>query len=97
MLLKELKELWEKHEPDLPWEKGEFNASNTLLLDDSPYKALCNPNGDQVANARHVARAHHNVVDRNPLIVLFESMLPWIDYGSSDGVGEHDDQYNVEN
>ncbi|KAL6989328.1 hypothetical protein U1Q18_015078 [Sarracenia purpurea var. burkii] len=51
-------------------------------------------NGDQVANARHVARAHHNVVDRNPLIVLFESMLPWIDYGSSDGVGEHDDQYN---
>ncbi|KAL6989329.1 hypothetical protein U1Q18_015079 [Sarracenia purpurea var. burkii] len=42
-------------------------------------------NGDQVANARHVARAHHNVVDRNPLIVLFESMLPWIEYGSSDG------------
>ncbi|KAL6973466.1 hypothetical protein U1Q18_027651 [Sarracenia purpurea var. burkii] len=43
MLLKELKKLWEKHEPDLPWEKGEFNASNTLLLDDSPYKALRNP------------------------------------------------------
>ncbi|KAL6961604.1 hypothetical protein U1Q18_039378 [Sarracenia purpurea var. burkii] len=57
-------------------------------------------NGDQVANARHVASAHHNVMDRNPLIILFEFMLSWIDYGwidhrSSDGVGEHDDQHKV--
>ncbi|XAR63818.1 Phosphoprotein phosphatase [Bertholletia excelsa] len=43
MVLKELKKLWEKHEPDLPWERGEYNESNTLLLDDSPYKALRNP------------------------------------------------------
>ncbi|XP_059640542.1 uncharacterized protein LOC132282770 [Cornus florida] len=43
MLLKELKKLWEKHEPNLPWKRGEYNESNTLLLDDSPYKALCNP------------------------------------------------------
>ncbi|WVZ21336.1 hypothetical protein V8G54_008658 [Vigna mungo] len=43
LVLKELKKLWEKEEPDLPWEKGEFNESNTLLLDDSPYKALMNP------------------------------------------------------
>ncbi|KAK2663393.1 hypothetical protein Ddye_001967 [Dipteronia dyeriana] len=43
LVLKELKKLWDKLEPDLPWEKGEYNKTNTLLLDDSPYKALRNP------------------------------------------------------
>ncbi|KAJ4974207.1 hypothetical protein NE237_007381 [Protea cynaroides] len=43
LVLKELKKLWDKHDPNLPWEKGDFNESNTLLVDDSPYKALCNP------------------------------------------------------
>ncbi|KAL6963547.1 hypothetical protein U1Q18_034558 [Sarracenia purpurea var. burkii] len=82
---------------------SDFSDSVPTMPPDNLQNLLVDPrmredqNGDQVANARHVARAHHNVVDRNPLIVLFESMLPWIDYGSSDGVGEHDDQYNVEN
>ena len=40
---KELRKLWEKHLPNLPWEKGEYDESNTLLLDDSLYKALRNP------------------------------------------------------
>ncbi|XP_058723104.1 uncharacterized protein LOC131594926 [Vicia villosa] len=43
LVLKELRKLWEKLEPGLPWEKGVFHESNTLLLDDSPYKALVNP------------------------------------------------------
>lgn len=43
LFLKELKKIWDKEEPNLPWEKGEYTASNTLLLDDSPYKALRNP------------------------------------------------------
>ncbi|AES66023.1 uncharacterized protein [Medicago truncatula] len=43
LVLKELRKLWEKLEPGLPWEKGEFHESNTLLVDDSPYKALVNP------------------------------------------------------
>ncbi|KAI4343979.1 hypothetical protein L6164_011260 [Bauhinia variegata] len=43
LVLKELRKLWVKLEPGLPWEKGDFNESNTLLLDDSPYKALRNP------------------------------------------------------
>lgn len=43
LFLKEVKKLWDKEEPDLPWEKGEFTPSNTLLLDDSPEKALLNP------------------------------------------------------
>lgn len=43
LVLKELRKLWEKHERDLPWESGDYNESNTLMLDDSPYKALRNP------------------------------------------------------
>ncbi|KAL6894111.1 hypothetical protein ACP4OV_008209 [Aristida adscensionis] len=43
LVLKELRKLWNKEEPDLPWEGGEYSPSNTLLVDDSPYKALRNP------------------------------------------------------
>lgn len=43
LMLKELRMLWEKSRPGLPWAKGEFNKTNTLLLDDSPYKAIRNP------------------------------------------------------
>ncbi|CAI9758703.1 unnamed protein product [Fraxinus pennsylvanica] len=43
LVMKELKKIWEKYDPRLPWEKGYYNESNTLLLDDSPYKALLNP------------------------------------------------------
>nr|GEY66412.1 hypothetical protein [Tanacetum cinerariifolium] len=37
----ELRKVWEK--TCRTWVKGTFNESNTLLLDDSPYKALLNP------------------------------------------------------
>ncbi|KAG4128223.1 hypothetical protein ERO13_D09G008000v2 [Gossypium hirsutum] len=43
LVFKDLRKLWEKHDPDLAWEKGYYNESNTLLIDDSPYKALLNP------------------------------------------------------
>ncbi|CAM0905184.1 unnamed protein product [Alopecurus aequalis] len=43
LVLKELKKLWNKEDRNLPWEQGEFSPSNTLLVDDSPYKALRNP------------------------------------------------------
>lgn len=43
LVLKELKKLWEKQDTGLPWEKGFYNETNTVLLDDSPYKALRNP------------------------------------------------------
>lgn len=43
LVLKELKKLWDKLERNLPWRKGQYNEGNTLLLDDSPYKALRNP------------------------------------------------------
>ncbi|XP_010514666.1 PREDICTED: uncharacterized protein LOC104790588 isoform X2 [Camelina sativa] len=43
VVFKDLNRLWEKHDPNLPWQMGYYNQSNTVLLDDSPYKALLNP------------------------------------------------------
>lgn len=43
LVFKELRKLWEKLEPDLPFERGYYDETNTLLLDDTPYKALRNP------------------------------------------------------
>ncbi|RLN27929.1 uncharacterized protein C2845_PM05G04620 [Panicum miliaceum] len=43
LVLKEMRKLWQKEDPDLPWEEGDYSPSNTLLVDDSPYKALRNP------------------------------------------------------
>ncbi|KAI4346690.1 hypothetical protein L6164_007563 [Bauhinia variegata] len=43
LVFKDLRRLWEKNDPDLPWEKDYYIESNTLLIDDSPYKALLNP------------------------------------------------------
>jgi len=43
LVLKELRKLWRNEDPDLPWEEGDYLPSNTLLVDDSPYKALRNP------------------------------------------------------
>ncbi|KAG2639483.1 uncharacterized protein LOC120660172 [Panicum virgatum] len=42
LVLKELRKLWNKEEPGLGT-RGDFSPSNTLLVDDSPYKALRNP------------------------------------------------------
>ncbi|XP_057519855.1 uncharacterized protein LOC130800386 isoform X1 [Amaranthus tricolor] len=43
LVLKELKNLWDNNGETLPWKKGTYNETNTVLLDDSPYKALRNP------------------------------------------------------
>ncbi|XP_009620733.1 uncharacterized protein [Nicotiana tomentosiformis] len=43
LVCKELSKVWDRYDPDLPWERGDYDESNTLLLDDSPYKALLNP------------------------------------------------------
>ncbi|KAJ4707283.1 NLI interacting factor-like phosphatase [Melia azedarach] len=43
LVFKELKKIWHMNEPNPHWKKGDYNESNTLLLDDSPYKALLNP------------------------------------------------------
>lgn len=43
LVFKELRKIWEPNDPNLPWKNGDYNESNTLLLDDSPYKALLNP------------------------------------------------------
>ncbi|XP_038876600.1 uncharacterized FCP1 homology domain-containing protein C1271.03c-like isoform X2 [Benincasa hispida] len=43
LVFKQLRKVWEKQDPNLPWKQGEYNESNTVLVDDSPYKSLLNP------------------------------------------------------
>ncbi|KAI3784919.1 hypothetical protein L1987_44027 [Smallanthus sonchifolius] len=43
IVVKDLRKIWDTDDPDNSWVKGTFHESNTLLLDDSPYKALLNP------------------------------------------------------
>ncbi|XP_021908718.1 uncharacterized protein LOC110822810 isoform X2 [Carica papaya] len=43
LYLKELEKLWGKINKQLPEKKGNYSASDTLLIDDQPYKALRNP------------------------------------------------------
>ncbi|MED6180129.1 hypothetical protein PIB30_007286 [Stylosanthes scabra] len=40
---KDLRKIWDKQDPNLNFQKGYFNETNTLLIDDSPHKALLNP------------------------------------------------------
>ncbi|XP_021757165.1 uncharacterized protein LOC110722205 isoform X2 [Chenopodium quinoa] len=52
LVLKELKYLWwDTKGSRLPWDAGYYNETNTVLLDDSPYKALRNP----VAQYSHIS------------------------------------------
>ncbi|MFS8027026.1 putative FCP1 domain, HAD-like superfamily protein [Helianthus anomalus] len=43
LFVKELRKLWEKKDPGLPWEVGEYDESNTLLVENYPHKALDDP------------------------------------------------------
>lgn len=43
LFLKELSKLWGKVKGDLPWSIGDYGPFNTLLVDDTPYKAILNP------------------------------------------------------
>eukprot|EP00897_Mesotaenium_endlicherianum_P005558 jgi/Mesen1/502/ME000104S10596 len=43
VFLKELSKLWDSLNNAAGWGHGRFRPCNTLLVDDSPYKAICNP------------------------------------------------------
>ncbi|XP_076929171.1 uncharacterized protein LOC143593427 [Bidens hawaiensis] len=43
IVMKDLRKIWDEDGPNNKWVKGTFNESNTLLVDDSPYKGLLNP------------------------------------------------------
>ncbi|XP_052731165.1 uncharacterized protein LOC108325832 [Vigna angularis] len=40
---KDLRKLWQKDDPNLPWNKLYYNESNTLMLDVCPYRGRLNP------------------------------------------------------
>ncbi|KAF8396469.1 hypothetical protein HHK36_018092 [Tetracentron sinense] len=48
IFLKELKKLWDKDKFSLPWPKGRYSSSNTLLIDDTPNKSLLNPSNTAI-------------------------------------------------
>ncbi|KAK1299931.1 hypothetical protein QJS10_CPB13g01706 [Acorus calamus] len=52
LYLKELKKIWDNESSDLPWSKGRYSSSNTLLIDDTPHKALLNPPNTAIGGAR---------------------------------------------
>ncbi|OWM83724.1 uncharacterized protein LOC116203989 [Punica granatum] len=76
LVLKELRRVWEKLEPALPWEKGEYNESNTLLLDDSPYKALRNPENTAIFpySYQHNMRGDNSLGPGGDLRVYLENI-----------------------
>lgn len=51
-------------------------------------------NDDQVANPNEGIQVPRNVVNRNALAVLFESMLPWVHYGDGEGAAHEENQLN---
>ena len=54
-------------------------------------------NGEGVANPPGGTRAPRDVANRNALAVLFESMLPWIEYGRIDGEDDRHDGHEQHN
>lgn len=58
LFLKELSKLWRKVKVDLPWSEGDYGPSNTLLVDDTPYKAILNPPNTAIFPRSYTARDH---------------------------------------
>ncbi|XP_058739303.1 uncharacterized protein LOC131611231 isoform X2 [Vicia villosa] len=61
LVFKDLKKIWDKYDPNLPWDKGYYNESNTLLLDDSPYKALLNPSYNSIFPHTYSYQNHNDI------------------------------------
>ncbi|TXG72465.1 hypothetical protein EZV62_001044 [Acer yangbiense] len=64
--------LWENLIPVIPWKNGEYNETNTLLLDDSLYKALRNPD-----NSHCTRTGCYTIVNNNKPIILNELKMLW--------------------
>lgn len=74
--------------PTLPPE----NLQNFMV---DPRMREVEQNGDQIANPLNGGPARRDVANRNALAVLFESMLPWVNYGDrGDELANEDNQAN---
>lgn len=77
---------------------SDFSDSVATIPPDNLQNFMVDPramemqNDDQVVNPPGDARAPRDVANRSALAVLFESMLPWNDYGRRGGGedGQHD-------
>ncbi|KAJ0837194.1 putative FCP1 domain, HAD superfamily protein [Helianthus annuus] len=84
--VKELRKLWEKKDPSLPWEVGEYDESNTLLVENYPHAALddpVSPEGDLRIYLERLAASQNvqNFVSENRFdqhLVHVSENYPWI-------------------
>ncbi|MCO5573340.1 hypothetical protein L7F22_027109 [Adiantum nelumboides] len=58
LFMKDLSKLWRKEKLNLPWSEGDFGPSNTLLVDDTPYKAVLNPPNTAIFPRSYTAQDH---------------------------------------
>jgi hypothetical protein len=70
--------------PTLPPE----NLQNFMV---DPRMREAEQNGGQIANPLDGGPAPHDVANRNALAVLFESMLPWVNYGGGGDEGGNEE------
>lgn len=54
LFLKDLRTVWNRFGTCLSCGKRKYDETNTLLVDDSPDKALCNPVSSQTLTTRHM-------------------------------------------
>lgn len=78
---------------------SDFSDSNTTIPPENLQNFMIDPRlvemhnnvGDNQENLPGPVRAPREVANRNALAVLFESMLPWIDYGTREDDGHDQD------
>ncbi|MCO5586357.1 hypothetical protein L7F22_040297 [Adiantum nelumboides] len=58
LFMKDLSKLWRKEKLNLPWSEGDYGPSNTLLVDDTPYKAVLNPPNTAIFPRSYTAQDH---------------------------------------
>ncbi|XP_021908778.1 uncharacterized protein LOC110822858 [Carica papaya] len=72
LYLKELQNLWGKINKQFLKKEGNFSATNTLLIDDKPYKGLLNPlNTGIYPKSYKPGFAHDDALDPNGELCLF--------------------------
>ncbi|KAH7282101.1 hypothetical protein KP509_35G011800 [Ceratopteris richardii] len=72
--MKELSKLWNKVKDGLPWNQGDYGPSNTLLVDDTPYKAVLNPPNTAIFPRSYTVQDHGDTFLRDALRSYLEGI-----------------------
>ncbi|KAI5055021.1 hypothetical protein GOP47_0030166 [Adiantum capillus-veneris] len=74
LFMKDLSKLWKREKLNLPWSEGDYGPSNTLLVDDTPYKAVLNPPNTAIFPRTYTAREHGDDFLGGPLRSYLEGI-----------------------